>query len=600
MFASKTTDVSEEEAGSNNGFESEDELDCKSSDLVDDLRNLASECNLTIEVLNRILQMLRKHFPDIPADARTILKCPSIMRNMKKFSDGSFAYFGMKYALDVCLKHNPNLVSRTLYLYFNIDGIPLTKSSHKQFWPLLVKIDGTSQPSALAIFCGNSKPNFNDFFSDFVSEINEVLINGITLNEKYYRIKIKGFLCDAPAKAAVKFIKPFNAYDGCDYCETVGSYEGRVIFDEIDALERTDQRFDNYDDHLVGDSPLKQIIGLGMITNFPLDYMHVVALGVTKKLIYLWLSGPLKVRIGSSCVSAISERLMKIANAFPSDFARKPRSLKSVGLWKASEFRTFLLYTGPVVLLSVLPDNLYQHFLLFSVAIRLLLSSEMVNQYRAVSKHMLREFVSDVPRLYDKNVMTYNVHSLIHLSDQTDYHGCLDRFSCFDFESYLGYLKKLVRAHKNELLEVSNKLSIKNSFAIPREKERRIFSFKHTDGPLQGANGFQYRSLILDNIRFSSYFYNERDSYVYDDMNVYSIYNIVRNGENVNFVCKKFKRKRRFFEEPIESDVIDIYVVEFLSTVYEILPLANVICKGVLLPFRSSHVFIPIIDSCKK
>ena len=118
-------------------------------------------------------------------------------------------------------------------------------------------------------------------------------------------------------------------------------------------------------------------------------------------------------------MSVISERPLQFANLFPSYFARKLKSLKSVGLWKGSEFRSILLHMGPIVLFSVLPNDLYKHFLLLSVKIRLLLSSKSVNRYRVLSKHMLREFVTGVPGLYDKTVLTYNVFKWAYIQNHT-------------------------------------------------------------------------------------------------------------------------------------------------------------------------------------
>ena len=53
-----------------------------------------------------------------------------------------------------------------------------------------------------------------------------------------------------------------------------------------------------------------------MISNFSLDYMHLVSLVVMRKLLNMWLSGPLNVRIGGSAVAIISDRLVTMANDF--------------------------------------------------------------------------------------------------------------------------------------------------------------------------------------------------------------------------------------------------------------------------------------------
>jgi len=50
---------------------------------------------------------------------------------------------------------------------------------------------------------------------------------------------------------------------------------------------------------------------------------------------------------------------------------------------------------------------------------------------------LIRKFVYDYSILYENEFITYNVHSLIHLSRFVKHHGPLDSFSAFKFENYL-------------------------------------------------------------------------------------------------------------------------------------------------------------------
>ena len=104
-----------------------------------------------------------------------------------------------------------------------------------------------------------------------------------------------------------------------------------MIFSEINAPLRTDCTFKEMSDpsHHACHSPFADL-ELGFVSNFLLDYMHLVCLGVTRKLIYLWLNGPLVTRLLHRLVMLISEDLISIRPYIPSEFARKPRSLKKV------------------------------------------------------------------------------------------------------------------------------------------------------------------------------------------------------------------------------------------------------------------------------
>ena len=164
-------------------------------------------------------------------------------------------------------------------------------------------------------------------------------------------MNIEAFVCDAPARAYLKCVKGHAGYGACERCTQYGVYKGKMTFPELTAQARTDVAFDEMQDehHHTGISPLRNL-KLGLVSQFVLDYMHLVCLGVVRKLIILWTKGPLRCRISANTTKMISEKLWAIRGYLPREFSRKPRSLFEVRQWKATEFRQFLLYTGPVVL----------------------------------------------------------------------------------------------------------------------------------------------------------------------------------------------------------------------------------------------------------
>lgn len=78
--------------------------------------------------------------------------------------------------------------------------------------------------------------------------------------------------------------------------------------------------------------------------------MHLVALGCMRKLLLMLLKRNLSIRLSAYSVDCISNDLIAQRPYFPIEFQRKPRSLKEIAFWKASEFRQFLLYSGILVL----------------------------------------------------------------------------------------------------------------------------------------------------------------------------------------------------------------------------------------------------------
>lgn len=91
---------------------------------------------------------------------------------------------------------------------------------------------------------------------------------------------------------------------------------------------------------------LLTVIPKGAVSKVPLDNMHLVLLGVMRKLILLSLKGSYKVKLSDSEIDKISTYLMELRKGQPSDFSRKPRSLRDIKFWKATEFRTFYCTVG--------------------------------------------------------------------------------------------------------------------------------------------------------------------------------------------------------------------------------------------------------------
>ena len=94
-----------------------------------------------------------------------------------------------------------------------------------------------------------------------------------------------------------------------------------------------------------------------MVHGFVLDYMHLVLLGVMKRLFKMWFKKNERSRhyIGDVGRGRVNRRLKSIRKLLPCEFKRKSFTLDHISFWKAQEFRIFLLYTGNNIV--------YYHFL---------------------------------------------------------------------------------------------------------------------------------------------------------------------------------------------------------------------------------------------
>ncbi|KAJ8911937.1 hypothetical protein NQ315_016279 [Exocentrus adspersus] len=299
-------------------------------DLRDKLKQWAMNSDSTHSSITKLLHILSFYHPELPKDCRTLLQTPIQMKTTT-LETGHYCHLGLKNALESFILMHPDFDSNFLNVAFNIDGIPLYKSTNSQIWPILGQVKNfNAKPFPIGIFYGTSKPTpLELYLYDFVSELKTMCESNLIFQRKRFKVKIFGFICDAPARSFMKCIKHHSGYSSCEKCLQTGEYvDGRVVFERTTAPKRTDFAFNQRvdDDHHTGVSPLQNL---------------------------------------------------------PREFNRKPRSLTELARWKATELRTFLLYLGPLVLNKTVDLAIYEHFLLLHCAITIIISDHHISKYKA-------------------------------------------------------------------------------------------------------------------------------------------------------------------------------------------------------------------------
>lgn len=245
--------------------------------------------------LEQLMSILRRHcYPQLPKTAKTFLGTTSTNYEVENFeSDGEFVYLGIRKNLEKCFNcelHEMNEIE----LLINVDGVPLFKSSKKQLWPILCQvfsIPNRYKPFPVAIYCGNTKPSdLEHYFNKFIDEINELQATGLTVNNHLYNVSIKAFVCDRPARSLLKCMKNHGGYYACERCTIKGvRHKNRIVYPLIGQYEpRTDLSFRNQSnpEHHLGVSPLIRINPqIDLVSQFVMDSMHLLFLGVMKKLL---------------------------------------------------------------------------------------------------------------------------------------------------------------------------------------------------------------------------------------------------------------------------------------------------------------------------
>lgn len=81
----------------------------------------------------------------------------------------------------------------------------------------------------------------------------------------------------------------------------------------------------------------------------------------------------------------INEYLAELNTQIPTEIHRAIRSFHHLNYWKGSEYRTFLLYIGIVILKDHLPSDQYEHFLELFCAVSICYSNAFL-KYRMIAK----------------------------------------------------------------------------------------------------------------------------------------------------------------------------------------------------------------------
>lgn len=544
------------------------------------LRNWALQHNITHVALSDLLKIIRTWLPfdNIPKDSRTLLRTPKC-RDVYNIAGGEMFYFGvedhvrhridqgyeMRFQSNISDLNQNNVISITV----GIDGLPISKSSNTQFWPILGYLGSQKEDVfVIAIYCGKTKPvSANEFLDKFVVEMKELDNPGLVHEGISYSIRIRCIVADAPARSFIKCTIGHNGYYGCDRCYRRGQWNKRVIYPgNVTAEKHTDDTFRKYvhSKHHLGDTSLV-LLNMGPVSQVVLDYMHLCCLGVMKKLLVLW-TDTIPHKLKPRDITKISKRLVNFSNSIPYLFNRKCRSLSELKHWKATEFRLFLLYVGPFALHGILSETKFNHFILFHVAMYILVSPAANHiEWVEYASSLLLRFSEEFRHVYSKECCVYNVHMLNHLCDDVKLFGPLDNISAFPFENFMQSIKRMLRKNNNHLSQIVNRISEKK---------------------------FNYTKTVMDSsIRVRK---NERDNcFLTDDLRIC----ILTHDDDTNCKVKYFLNQSSVSYYPINSAKLNIFIVSNIQLEESIISKSKLVKHCVLLSRKDILLSIPICHS---
>lgn len=317
---------------------------------------------------------------------------------------------------------------------------------------------------------------------------------------------------------------------------------------------------------------------------------------MVKKCLEGWTLGTLgyNTKFSANDIEEISNILKSFNSTKPTEIHRAIRGLDCIKFWKALEFRTFLHYTGIVILKKYLPNEAYDNFLYLFCAITIFSSREYlknVNFFKAAT-NLLEDFVEQFINLYGIDKVSSNIHNLIHVSDDVYRFGPLPSISTYKFENALGNIKMLLRHGNRPLAQTAKRL-----IEIERAELATIDNTKKEEFPklLNKVIGFtfetiEFDSFILKNTAHDQWFLTKNQEVV-------SMINAVQEQNVIHIYGAKIASLESFFVTPFDSKHLNIFCAIKKTQKPELFKISDIKCKLFCLHHLGRLVFIPLLHT---
>ena len=290
----------------NSGYDSDNPISTNSGNncscsfhLESKLRNwVSNEKNISSKSVTRLLRSLHGTFPSLPKTAHTLkqeTKHPVI-----EIGGGEYAHLDWIDALKGVIENEFTVGPKIINLLVNIDGLPLYRNTSKYTtYPILVSpLQFPKYVLTVGVYCSNKlklkgMPPVPDLLEQFINDLKS-LRGKLVTSKGTFTVEVGPFICDSPVRSELKNVVGHSGYNSCERCVQHGTYcHGHVILSKTDCPKRTDENFhkrEHPSHHKDCELSALEAIGFPMVTGFVLDYMHLVCIGVMKRLMSRWKS----------------------------------------------------------------------------------------------------------------------------------------------------------------------------------------------------------------------------------------------------------------------------------------------------------------------
>lgn len=294
--------------------------------------------------------------------------------------------------------------------------------------------------------------------------------------------------------------------------------------------------------------------------------------------------------------------LLKRLNQYkPMEIHRAIRTLSDLKFWKGTEFRSFLLYYGMVILKKHLISEQYEHFLLLTCAVRIFYV-DAYKIYRHIAKKWLIEYIEGYINIFGIHSIGSNVHNLSHIFDDVECLGSLNEISTYPFENRLSLLKMRVKQPNLPLPQIARRIA---ELSIDYDTLFGVSTPQQTKPelklPYKLGDRLVYKTVIIDSDltlsiqkQCNSWFLTKNDEIVRMQ------YAFSMNNDII--ICgNSLKYKESFFKKtPVSSQRLHIYKSDGDTNDASSYRLDTIKAKMMYFPVsQTDFVFMPLLHTMK-
>lgn len=295
----------------------------------------------------------------------------------------------------------------------------------------------------------------------------------------------------------------------------------------------------------------------------------------------------------------IGNSLLQLNSQKPKEIHRSIRKLIDIKFWKGTEFRSFLIYFGPVILKNFLPTHVYDHFLRLFCAVTICYS-DVYKEYLHIAKKWFDEYIIGCMEIYGEHSLVSNIHNLTHIVEDVKRFGNLNTISAYPFENRLHFLKLRIKQPKLPLEQITRRIiELSTNYdelygyestetSIPHLKNKCVHNQIEVYKVLDIASDFT----LSANRKADSWFLNKDSKIIQMAYATNSASGILIHGYDIIDT-------KDFFNQPVSSNKLNIFMSDGRVGSLNSYKISEISAKMLCLTYEQNFVFFPLLHTLK-